>query len=193
MAQGSPEKTTEGGDFAAFARASDAIALWAAHAAALCLAALVALVTAEILLALLSKVFRSLPPGIGIAWEYSSYLMGIAFMLGSGLTLRAGMHIRVELLLRAGNGRHARLFEIVSALIGTVFTALLAWSLGRFTLQSLTSGQVSGDSLTPLWIPQSALTLGCAVLFLQMLLRLLAAVLNAPLEDKSLGLATLPE
>lgn len=185
--------TRQSGAFAAFRNAADAIAVLAGHAAVLCLAALVALVSAEIVLALLNKFFKSLPPGIGIAWEYSSYLMGISFLLGSGLTLRAGMHIRVELLLRAGDGRQARFFEFVAAAIGTVFTAMLTWSLGRFTLQSFTSSQVSGDSLTPLWIPQSALTLGAGVLFLQMLLRLLSAMLDEPLEDKSLGIATLPE
>lgn len=181
------------GGFAAVRRAADFIAVWAAYIAVLCLAALVALVTAEIIMGLLSKIFRSLPPGIGIAWEYSSYLMGVSFLMGSGLTLRAGMHIRVELLLRAGNGRHARLFEMIAALIGAAFTALLAWSLTKFTMQSYSSGQVSGDSLTPLWIPQAALCIGAAVLFLQMLLRLFSALLNEPLEDKSLGIATLPE
>ncbi|MGL4494597.1 MAG: TRAP transporter small permease subunit, partial [Beijerinckiaceae bacterium] len=162
---------TQGG-LAAFRRAADRVAVAAAMVAVLCLAALVALVTAEIAMGLASKLFRNLPPGIGIAWEYSSYLMGVSFLMGSGLTLRAGMHIRVELLLRAGNGRHARFFEIVAALIGTLFTALLAWSLVKFTMQSFTSGQVSGDSLTPLWIPQAALSAGAAVLFLQMALRL---------------------
>lgn len=179
--------------FASFRRMADAVAVAAAYVAVLCLAALVALVTAEIVLALLSKLFRSLPPGIGIAWEYSSYLMGISFLLGSGLTLRAGMHIRVELLLRAGGGRYAHFMEIVAAGIGTAFTGLLMWSLLQFTMQSYASSQVSGDSLTPLWIPQTALVLGAAVLFLQMLLRLFSAFLDEPLEDKSLGIATLPE
>lgn len=189
---GEPLATQQGG-FAAIRRVADLIALWAAYAAVLCLAVLVALVTAEIILALLSKLFRGLPPGIGIAWEYSSYLMGVSFLMGSGLTLRAGMHIRVELLLRAANGRHARFYEILAALIGAAFTGLLAWSLIRFAYQSYISGQVSGDSLTPLWIPQAALALGAAVLFLQMALRLLSALINEPLEDKSLGIATLPE
>ncbi|CAN1516582.1 FcbT2 TRAP-type mannitol/chloroaromatic compound transport system, small permease component [Rhabdaerophilaceae bacterium] len=182
-----------GSGFATLRRLADGIALAAGYLAAFCLAVLVALVTGEIVMALLSKMFRSLPPGISIAWEYSSYLMGISFMLGSGLTLRAGMHVRVELLLRAGDGRYVRQFEILSALVGSLFTGLLSWSLARFTLQSWNSGQVSGDSLTPLWIPQAALTIGAAVLFLQMVLRFFAGVLNEPLEDKSLGAATLPE
>lgn len=193
MANDGAVNSPAGGAFAAFRRLADAIAIAAANAAALCLAGLVALVSAEIVLALASRLVPSLPPGIGIAWEYSSYLMGTAFMLGSGLTLRAGMHIRVELLLRAGKGRHARLFELVSALVGTLFTGLLAWSMTMFTWRSLTSGQVSGESLTPLWIPQGALTVGCLVLLLQMVLRLFAAVLGEPLEDSSLGIATLPE
>ncbi len=183
----------DAGPYAAFRRAADAIALAGGYAAALCLAVLLALVTGEILLALASRFFKSLPPGIGIAWEYSSYLMGTAFMLGSGMTLRAGMHIRVELLLNVWGGRLTRIFEIAAAFVGAAFSGLLAWSLARFTLQSAASGQVSGESLTPLWIPQSALTLGAAILFVQMLLRLVAAVLDKPLEDKALGIATLPE
>lgn len=193
MTDGRADTTNGGGGYAAFRRMADALAIWSAYAAALCLAALVALVTAEIALALASKLFKGLPPGIGIAWEYSSYLMGIAFMLGSGLTLRAGMHIRVEMLVRSNEGRQARFYEVISAFIGVAFTGLLAWSLFRFTVQSFSSGQVSGDSLTPLWIPQAALTVGCTVLFLQMLLRLVSALLNEPLEDKTLGIATLPE
>jgi TRAP-type C4-dicarboxylate transport system permease small subunit len=181
------------GPYAAFRRVADGIALAGGYAAALCLAALLALVTAEILMSLAAKVFKGLPPDIGIAWEYSAYLMGIAFLLGSGMTLRAGMHVRVELLLRAGNGRFVRPCEIAAAVVGVAFSGLLAWSLARFTLQSFSSNQVSGESLTPLWIPQSALAVGAFVLFVQMLLRLLAAVLDKPLEDKALGIATLPE
>lgn len=193
MAEARAKQEVEDGTFDAFRRLADAIALAGGYAAALCLAALLALVTAEILLAFASKFAKGLPPGIGIAWEYSSYLMGTAFMLGSGLTLRAGMHIRVELLLQGFGGRLARLCEISAAFVGAAFSGVLAWSLGRFTLQSFSSNQVSGESLTPLWIPQSALTLGAAILFIQMALRLIAALLDRPLEDKTLGIATLPE
>ena len=65
---------------------------------------------------MLGRVFKGLPRDIPIAWEYSAYLMGAAFMLGSGLTLRAGMHVRVELLLKGGKARLARQYEL--ALVG---------------------------------------------------------------------------
>lgn len=181
------------GAFGVFRNAADSVAIAAAYAAAACLAALVALVTAEILMALLSRIMPGLPPGVSFAWEYSAYLLGASFMLGSGLTLRAGMHIRVELLMRAAGGRLERFCEIASALVGAAFTALLAWSFTAFTFRSYWSGQVSSESLTPLWIPQAALAAGAGVLALQMVLRLAAAVLGEPVEDKELGVATLPE
>lgn len=185
--------SAKSGAFAALQRTADGIAVVATYLAALCLASLVAMVLAEVLLALLSRIFPKLPSGIGVAWEYSAYMMGISFLLGSGLALRAGMHIRVELLLRSASGRHVRVYEFISALIGSGFTVLFAWSLVAFTLQSYRSGQVSGDSLTPLWIPQAALAVGAIVLALEMCVRLLAVLLHQPLEDKRFGVATLPE
>ena len=161
--------------------------------AAACLTLLMAIVLCEIALSILSRLSPAFPSGIGVAWEYSAYLMGIAFLLGSGLALRAGMHVRVELLMNSAGRRYVRLYEIGSAAIGTAFCLFLAWSLIRFAHQSFSFDQRSPESFTPLWIPQSALALGASILALQMLIRLGAALLNRPLEDKSLGVATLPE
>ncbi len=173
--------------------AADNVAVMATWLAAACLTALLALVLAEILLGLLSRLSPAIPGSIGFAWEYSSYLMGAAFMLGTGLTLRAGMHVRVELLLAARGGRFAGVFEVVAAAIGAAFALVLAWSMVRFALQSLQFDQRSPESYTPLWIPQAALAFGAVVLALQMVVRLLAALTGAPLEDRRLGVATLPE
>ncbi len=194
-----PERQTiavaadRGGVFATLQSAADRLALLAAYLAALCLAGLIALASAEIILALLSRFSARVPAGLGIAWEYSAYLMGIAFLLGSGLTLRAGMHVRVELLLRGAGARYAWACEAISALIGSAFSVILAWTLTAFALQSHGAGQVSGDSATPLWIPQAALAFGATVLAVQMLLRLAACILGRELERATLGAATLPE
>jgi TRAP-type C4-dicarboxylate transport system permease small subunit len=183
----------EGGAFAALQSVADGIAVAATWAAAACLVLLLALVLCEILVGILSRLSPSFPSSIGFAWEYSAYLMGAAFMLGSGLALRAGMHVRVELLIAAGGRRYARHLEIASAAIGTAFTILLAWSMVSFALQSYSYDQRSPESYTPLWIPQSALAIGAAILALQMLIRLAASLLGRPTEDKAFGVATLPE
>ena len=183
----------EGGAFAALQSVVDRIAVAATWAAAACLASLLLIVLCEILVGILSRLSPSFPSSIGFAWEYSAYLMGAAFMLGSGLALRAGMHVRVELLIAAGGRRYARHLEIASAVIGTAFTLLLAWSMISFALQSYSYDQRSPESYTPLWIPQGALAVGAAILALQMAVRLVACLLGRPAEDKEFGVATLPE
>lgn len=187
------QQNGEGGAFAALQTATDKVATASTWAAAACLVALLALVLCEIAVGVLSRLIPSFPSSIGFAWEYSAYLMGAAFMLGTGLALRAGMHVRVELLLAMRGGRYARAFELASAAIGTAFAVLLAYSLIRFAFQSYSFDQRSPESFTPLWIPQSALALGAVILALQMLARLAACALGKPLEDKTLGVATLPE
>lgn len=171
-------------------RIADGIALVAAFLAAACIVALTCLILAEISVAFLARFISGMPSGIGIGWEYSAYLMGGAFMLGSGMTLRAGQQIRVELLLRAGGGRFARLCELASCLLGSATAVFLAITMSQLTLRMFASGEASQDSFTPLWIPQSALTLGAIILAIQMLLRTLAWATEARLERPELGAAT---
>ena len=176
-----------------FQRIVDALALAAAYVAAACLVAMVLLVLAEISVGLLSRVFKSVPSGIRFAWEYSAYLMGASFLFGGALTLRSGMQIRVELLLRASNGRFERPLEIFSSLIGALFLAILAWSLTNFAWQSWVSTQVSGDTLTPLWIPQGALALATLIFALQAFARLLSCLARLPLDNDSFKVASASE
>ena len=178
---------------ARFQRIVDTLALAAAYVAAACLVAMVFLVLAEISVGLLSRVFKSVPSGIRFAWEYSAYLMGASFLFGGALTLRSGMQIRVELLLRAGNGRFERPLEIFSSLIGALFLAMLAWSLTNFAWQSWVSTQVSGDTLTPLWIPQGALALATLIFALQAIARFLSCLARLPLENDSFKVASASE
>lgn len=178
---------------AGFQRFVDGLALAAAYVAAACLLAMVLLVLAEISVGLLSRVFASVPSGIRFAWEYSAYLMGASFMFGGALTLRSGMQIRVELLLRSGNGRFERPLELFSSLVGAGFLGMLAWSLTAFAWQSWVSAQVSGDTLTPLWIPQSALALATFIFALQALARFLSCLVGLPLNNDNFKVASASE
>lgn len=169
---------------------ADGLSLVAAFLAAACIIALTGLILAEILVAFVARFFPAMPAGIGIGWEYSAYLMGGAFMLGSGMTLRAGQQIRVELLLRAKGGRYARGLEIVSCILGSVTTVYLAVTLIAFTWRTYYFGEVSQDSFTPLWIPQAVLSTGAAILAFQMVVRTLASIIGAPVDRPELGAAT---
>lgn len=163
----------------------DRLALLSAYAAAGCLGILTLLTLGQVACGLLSKVIDGFPSDITVGWEYSAYLMGTAFMLGGAMTLRAGMQIRVVIVMKAFGGRLERPLEILSSTIGAAFVTFLAWSLSMFALDSFTSGQVSGGSLTPLWIPQAALAVGTAIFALQCIMRAVASMLNEPLVNES--------
>ena len=158
--------------------AVDAIGVAAAWAAAACLAALTMLIAAEIALRSASNLIPALPGSIPVAWEYSAYLMGNAFMLGAAATLRAGGHIRVGVLLSALGPRGLRAAEVAASAVGLAACLFLAHALGSFAADAFVRGQTSIASATPTWIPKAGLALGAAVLTLQMAARLVRGALG---------------
>jgi TRAP-type mannitol/chloroaromatic compound transport system permease small subunit len=178
------------GPLALLESTADGLSLAAAFLAAACIVALTGLILAEIVVAFVARFFPGMPAGIGIGWEYSAYLMGGAFMLGSGMTLRAGQQIRVELLLRAKGGRYVRGLEIASCVLGSVTTIYLAVTLIAFTWRTYSFGEASQDSFTPLWIPQVVLCVGAVILAIQMVVRTLASLIGGRVDRPELGAAT---
>ena len=178
------------GPLAMLERIADGLSLVAAFLAAGCIIALTGLVLAEVVVAFLARFISTMPAGIGIGWEYSAYLMGGAFLLGSGLTLRAGHQIRVELLQQIGGGKYARSLETASCMVGSFITIFLAYTLVELTVRTFRFGEVSQSSFTPLWIPQSVLAAGAIILSLQMVTRTLASFLGTPVNRPELGAAS---
>src|SRR5437016_14610211 len=103
---------------------------------AACLIALTLLMLAEIAVRALSDVFPWVPADIPVAWEYSSYLMAATFTFGAAMTLRAGGHIRVTLVLARVSPQTRRWMETVLAVIGTGLCGFLAWAMTYFTWRS---------------------------------------------------------
>jgi TRAP-type mannitol/chloroaromatic compound transport system permease small subunit len=171
----------------------DRLSLISAYLAAGCLVLLTLLTLTQVALGALSKVSHFFPSDISFGWEYSAYLMGTAFMLGGALTLRAGMQIRVEVVLRLFGGRFRDPLEIGSSIIGAAFVSFLAFSLTRFAWDSFQSGQVSGSTFTPLWIPQCALAIGAIIFALQSVMRAIAAVLGRSLVNESFKVTSVSE
>ena len=151
-----------------------------------CLVALTSLMLAEVLLRALSNVIPDLPADIPVAWEYSSYLMAACFTFGAAMTLRAGGHIRVTLVLARVSPGVRRWMETVLAIIGTALCGFLAWSMAYFTWRSFDAGQTSVASATLVWIPQAFITFGIILLTIQFAARFLQAAFGLPLEDLSM-------
>src|SRR6267154_3990627 len=138
-----------------------------------CLIALTILMLGEIGTRFLSGFLPFFPPSLSIAWEYSSYLMAACFTFGAAMTLRAGGHIRVGLLLKNAPPALRWALEVVSTLIALCFMTFLTYTMVRFTLTSFARGHVSTGTETPLWIPQAAVNFGMLLLTLQFLARLI--------------------
>jgi TRAP-type C4-dicarboxylate transport system permease small subunit len=160
---------------------------------AACLASLTGLMLAEVCTRAASSFTSLLPASIPVAWEWSSYLMAATFTFGAAMTLRAGGHIRVSLLLANAPPSLRRLLDIASAAVALVFMAFLAYAMVKFTYASYDKGQTSIQSETPVWIPQAAVTFGMVLLALQFLARLIQALLGLPLEDQRMKAGALVE
>jgi TRAP-type C4-dicarboxylate transport system permease small subunit len=148
-----------------------------------CLLALTLLMLCEIGTRFLSNFLPFFPASIPVAWEYSSYLMAASFTFGAAMTLRAGGHVRVTLVLAKAPPALKRLMEILTALLGFAFMAFLTYAMIRFAWGSFSRGQTSVSSDTPIWFPQAVVTFGMLLLTLQFLARVIQAGFGLPLED----------
>jgi TRAP-type C4-dicarboxylate transport system permease small subunit len=160
---------------------------------AACLVALTCLMLGEVLVRSLSDFIPWMPADIPVAWEYSSYLMAASFTFGAAMTLRAGGHIRVTLVLARISPAVRRWFETVLATLGVAFTGFLAYAMVQFTIRSFTSEQVSISSGSPLWIPQALVTFGICLLVMQFVARFVQAAFGLPLEDLNMRAASVAE
>ena len=193
MSPHSETAAVDGGGFSVLQRIVDRISLISAYLASVCLGGLTLLTLGQVALGVLSKFSHAFPSDIAVGWEYSAYLMGSSFMFGAALTMRAGMQIRVQIILQSFGGRFQRPLEVISSAIGAAFVTFLAYSLACFAFESYISDQVSGGSLTPLWIPQASLALGTAIYALQSIMHVLAALLGKPLVNESFKVASATE
>jgi TRAP-type C4-dicarboxylate transport system permease small subunit len=160
---------------------------------ALCLVLLTCLMLAEVIVRALSNFIPWVPASIPVAWEWSSYLMAATFTFGAAMTLRAGGHIRVTLLLAHAPAGAKRALEVFAAAIATVFMTFLSIAMVKFSYSSFVSGQTAMSSDTPLWIPQAIVTFGMMLLALQFFARMLQAAFGLPLEDTTLKTGALAE
>ncbi|OCX66289.1 C4-dicarboxylate ABC transporter permease [Thioclava sp. SK-1] len=111
---------------------------------------------------------------LGFSWDYSAYLMGASFMLGSASALKSGAHVRVTAALEKMPPRIAHGVEIAACAVAIMCCAVLAWALIDMTWLSAMRGSTSSTVMrTPLVYPQSLVAFGAVVLCAQCVAQLL--------------------
>jgi len=126
--------------------------------AALSLIAILGLIVVQMLARWTGEVFPGAP-------DYAGYAMAAASFLAFANALNRGSHIRVSILLNTVPDKFRRVLEIWCFGIGTAVMWYFVWYAYRFVYWSWKFNDISqGQDQTPLWMPQSVMLFGAAVL-----------------------------
>lgn len=167
-------------------RALDALYTASGWAAALCIVAICAVVSAQVVLNTLDKIRAGLgmvPLGLTIPSysTFTGFFLAAASFLALAATLKAGGHIRVTLLTGRLAAGPARALEGLALAMGAAAAAFFAWHAAMLTWDSWRFGDMSPGLLAlPIWPPQAAMALGLAVLTIALVDELAAVLRGRP-------------
>jgi TRAP-type C4-dicarboxylate transport system permease small subunit len=112
------------------------------------------------------------------AEEMTGFLVVAMVMLGAAEAYRRGDHIRIDLLTERLGPSGARWVDILSHLAVAAFAAnLLRTGLHTVEFSRNFEAYSAGYLQVPMWIPQSALVIGGALLLVMALLKLIESLL----------------
>ena len=144
-------------------------------AAAFFILAICAVVIAQVLLNLADKIYGVFfDTAIGLTIpsyaDFTGFFLAAASFLALAYTLREGGHIRVSLLLQALPLKAQHFFEIWCLVFVGSITLYLTYYTGSLVHESWSYGDMSsGMVAVPIWIPQSSIFLGLAILSIALL------------------------
>ena len=120
--------------------------------------------------------------------------MAAASFLAFANALNRGSHIRVSILLNAVSPKIRRLIDIWCFALATAIMWYFVWYARKFVYWSWKFNDISqGQDRTPLWIPQSLMLVGAAILAIALTDHLIALFRHGEhrivrdLEDQSHG------
>jgi TRAP-type C4-dicarboxylate transport system permease small subunit len=123
--------------------------------------------------------------------EIATFCMAGSTFMGLAYAWRTGAHIRMELIVDRLQGYAKRVVETLALIVMLFAVVYMTWHTAEMTILSWQMNDVSQGLLPiPLWMPQSAMALGSAVLTLALAETLFdtvlasnAGVLSSPSED----------
>ena len=120
------------------------------------------------------------------AIEVSGFCMAASTFFGLAATLRRGVHIRVNLLLRGLRGRGKRAVELWCTGAGAIAMSYFTTQVVLMVYDTFRFGEVTkGLIIMDLWIPQAAMAAGVAVLAVALADEFMAALRGAELSYES--------
>ena len=126
-----------------------------------------------------------LPRGFVAANDVSEYGLYFCTLLAAPALLRAGQHIRVDILLRAIPKQVAWICEWLSDIAGLVACTVLAWMGWIMTVKSHAAGAMQTRSLViPEWWLLCALPMAFALLAIEFVFRMWRLA-HGPVEPRS--------
>ena len=145
-----------------------------------CIAIICLLVVCQVLLNLLDR-FSTLLTGSAIGLtipsyaDFTGFLLAAASFLSLAYTLRQGAHIRVVLLIGRLPKKIQGLVEVWCIGFGLAVSLYFTWYTAALTYESYAYNDLSSGMIAvPLWIPQTAMFFGLAVLSVALLDELVA-------------------
>jgi C4-dicarboxylate transporter DctQ subunit len=101
------------------------------------------------------------------ALELVTFLFAWLIFLGMSYGVRVGSHIGVDALVRALNPRNARIVGAIAALFCIAYSLIALFGSWRYVVTMHGIGTLAQDLPIPVWIPQTVLPLGFALLALR--------------------------
>ncbi len=144
--------------------------LWSCWLAAGFIAAICLLVFCQVCLNLLDRLssqFTGSAIGLTIPSyaDFTGFFLAAASFLALAYTLRQGGHIRVSLVISHFNPTLRHIIEIWCLVLASAVTIYFTWYTFSLTHESYTYNDLSpGMIAVPIWIPQTAMFMGLAVL-----------------------------
>ncbi len=147
---------------------------------AVLIAAICLLISAQIVLNGLGRLMPgALPSTIPSYADFAGFMLAGSTFLAMAYTLRSGGHIRVNLMVQRLPARLALACEALSLILAIIFVGTALWFSTALVLESLHYGDVSNGIIpVSLWIPQSVMAFGIALLLIALLHTLTDLVLT---------------
>jgi len=127
-----------------------------------------------------TSVFRMIGWRTGGFEDIVSWLTAAAAFFGMAHTFKHGDFVRVGLLLDNLPAKARRAFEVITLVIGALFTGYLAWSVSSYVYESFKINDMAGGLIViPIWIPQCSIVIGSTLFFIAMVDELILVLKGA--------------